>query len=1183
MDVGVRRALAEDIDAVRAIWDAAPETGAHAWREKFPGGVSFRTQVETSFLSVVAVDEAGNVVGFASVNDSPTATAQQREVVQAKSWEKWVAAHFDAAAGLCPANSLWLSAFVAQPAYAEVAAREMLKTVAITLTSVKHLLFACGAAGLFSPLTQVFRRIPDNGSGGEPGMSLYYCHRTDVLPDLLIRKGLVEDFDDLMPLLQAGEGVLTTPPQEFYLDETLENQDESNAVLLAEDPDTRQIIGLLCMEADLDSQTHLTKHYNTEVYNKLRPMADFPRPEGVAAPGPGQPNCFQIRFFFLDPAYTDRAACFLAHAFAQFPSLDYCFVTLPHTTTEHPLVQEFSYVPLKTGLTLPNGVWLLARQALDLLTVSPTCAADTRPLEEMLSAQSELSPENSSKVVQLVHLTTGATGSSAEGASAIAEKEREHVGASDLVCFTLQQNGAAAGFCLARVLTPEDVHHLRGNFLLDDMVCFCPSGNPDYDATVLGPDDLQARHALSAQMPAIDIQFFYVRPAFRCRIRTFLREVLRQTGTQVAVYCLTLHDEASQPLLTELILAKPRRVSEFALAPDEVPPPATEGDELLCLHYMSKKLLSDEKAKIHARLVVVGASTTGLSAIYAWLTIPYLHCSNIVLISRDGIPPHPSSADAENWSVDTLTWLEREYLLFRIAGKLRVVEGTMIEFERTEQYVITDNGFVEPYDHLTITAGRQFSLPRETASRHLAKNGIFELSSISQIHKIKQHIRESEAYEDELSNAVVYGGGLDAFCAVTALTKMGLTPSRIVVVSPEEPAKQDTHSPFRDAAVDHRVDRLLDTIGCKTYKNYTLERTDCDEDHNLASLYIAQVQAKDTASAASPSADDGPRGDAGDEAGGDESTRAGGGGRIDKKKILEIPATMLVYCHEKDIDTQILSALNKRSIVFDGRVIVRANYRTTDPKIYAVGPIAMFSGRFGPSDEFELFNPLEVGQRFAETVLGFLGVEEFYQEDSDELGSAAWQGGGAAGNELKTHAEGGAADGAAAADGATPSPAPGGAAPDAPTDGGGGSGGAAAAAGGERSVPKALPRYTQNVVRRVSLPSDHTYFVCHTAGYDHVAARCRHLSSSQLFDESSGKTSYIRLSIGPHGHVECITYFGSEQVSERCLASLVGMPESLLNIVYEYDRAMTDKGQPTLNLLKYIRSKVCSTPTLPPP
>ena len=607
MDVNVRRAVQEDIPQIRALFDAGPDTGPHAWREKYPGDINFSYILETGFLSVVAVDEADAVVGFAGVNDSPTATVEQ-QTIPSEDWETWVHTHYDTAQkspDLCPANTLWVTMLIAQPAYAEAAAAQILRTVAVTMNTARYFLFTVSSeVGLFSPLTRTFQRIPVKGEA--PEMSLYFCFRSDVLPDLLIRKGLVEDFDDLMPLLQAGDGVLTTPPEEFYLDETLENQNENHSVLVAEDPDTRQIIGLMCMVSDMESQTHLTKHYNTEVYNKLRPMAGFERPEG----GNGSLNSFLITFFFLDPDYEDRAACFLGNAFAEFPKVDYCFVHLPHTTTEHPLLQDFSYIPLKTGLTLPNGVWLLSHHSIAPLKVTTVEQRDIKTLENMLGSQSEMSHETSAKLVGLAKVTLKME--TPQDEQPRSPTFTENSGLGELHCFQLSQDGVMVAFCMVRSLTSEDLHHLRGNFDLDTMICFHPSGQPDYTATKLGPDCPAERHNLSGTMKAIDVQYFYVRPAFRNRIRSFLREILRQTNTQVIFYCLTMMDEAAQSLVMELILAKPRRISELAKAPDAQA--ETEETELMCLHYMSKKQLSDEKTKIHARLVVIGASTTGMCA-----------------------------------------------------------------------------------------------------------------------------------------------------------------------------------------------------------------------------------------------------------------------------------------------------------------------------------------------------------------------------------------------------------------------------------------------------------------------------------------------------------------------------------------------------------------------------------------
>eukprot|EP01060_Flectonema_neradi_P039166 TRINITY_DN8513_c0_g1_i1.p1 TRINITY_DN8513_c0_g1~~TRINITY_DN8513_c0_g1_i1.p1 ORF type:complete len:1039 (+),score=168.07 TRINITY_DN8513_c0_g1_i1:425-3541(+) len=937
-----------------------------------------------------------------------------------------------------------------------------MKIIATTVPTVSYYLFAVSTShGIFPPLTTTFQRIPPKGTDSQ--MSVFSCMKTDVLPNLIIRKGLVEDFDDLMPLLQKGDGVLTTPPEEFFLDETLENQNEFQSVLVAEDPETRQIIGLVCMSGGMDKQNYVTKNYNTDVYQKLRHANDTD-PSRAAAP-----NSFQITFFYLNPDYENRADSFIEPAFAEFPTCEYCFISLPHTTTEHSLLHDFSYIPLKQGLTLPNGVWLLSRRCLSPTVVRPTSEDDYAELDAILESQTELSLECSRKMTDLLREAVG----------------HQTSGYKDglLYSFTLlDDTGKAVGTTLIRVLACEEVHSLRGNFELDSIVNFVPNGCPDYSGTDINIDAPDNRAQLSATMPALLITQFYVLPSYRNRIRTFIREVLRQTQMQLAFYCLSLVDEASQPLLAELILAMPRRIIEHS----EEHPPDAEDEELLCLHFISKKQLSDDVTKIYARLVVIGASTTGLAAVYEWLKIPFLHIANIVMVSRDGIPDHPS-VETENWSVDTLTWLEREYMLFRIGGKVRIIEGTIIDFERTEKYIVTDNGFIEPYDHLIITAGRQYSIPKELTSKHLTKNGMFELSNSSQIHKIKQHIRESEAYEDELSNAIIYGSGKKVYTVATSLTQIGLSPSRLVIVSPEDTSNEED-AIFDDPLVDIKVDKLMESLGAKTYKNYVLDRMDYDEDQNLSSVYI---------SSKTDSRDD------------------------QKKKVAEIPATMFIYCHEKDIDSQILSALNKRSIVFDGRVIVKYNYRTTDPQIYAVGPIAMFSGRFGPSEEFESFNPLEVGRKFAQAVLGFIGVEEFQEEidDNDQAGLE-------------------------------------------PEDA------VAAESEPQNILPKPLPVYTERVSCRVQLPNHFHFFRCHTANYSEVAGRCRHLTSSNARGDN-----YMRVSIGSNKYIEAISYFGSEEVEVHNLQTLVGLPESLLNIVYAYEHSRNGRDQPTLDLLKYLRGK----------
>jgi len=58
------------------------------------------------------------------------------------------------------------------------------------------------------------------------------------------------------------------------------------------------------------------------------------------------------------------------------------------------------------------------------------------------------------------------------------------------------------------------------------------------------------------------------------------------------------------------------------------------------LCFSTKRLLSEPKIVKNSRIVVVGASDTGISFIEALLSIGYLQFTNIVLIAPGGLPHH---------------------------------------------------------------------------------------------------------------------------------------------------------------------------------------------------------------------------------------------------------------------------------------------------------------------------------------------------------------------------------------------------------------------------------------------------------------------------------------------------------------------------------------------------------------
>jgi hypothetical protein len=124
-----------------------------------------------------------------------------------------------------------------------------------------------------------------------------------------------------------------------------------------------------------------------------------------------------------------------------------------------------------------------------------------------------------------------------------------------------------------------------------------------------------------------------------------------------------------------------------------------------------------------------------------------------------------------------------------------------------------------------------------------------------------------------------------------------------------------------------------------------------------------------------------------------------------------------------------------------------------------------------------------------------------------------------------------------------------------------------------RRRPKPLPQFTQNISRRVNLPGGYTYFQSRTVEFHKIADQCIHLTSS-----SPSGSQYIRVSISPTKYIECVTYLGSEPVEIYNLRSLVGLPESTLNIIYNYNLSRDPRtNEPKLDILHYIRGRWAHT------
>lgn len=153
-----------------------------------------------------------------------------------------------------------------------------------------------------------------------------------------------------------------------------------------------------------------------------------------------------------------------------------------------------------------------------------------------------------------------------------------------------------------------------------------------------------------------------INPIFEKSTRFILKELLRLTANTCMYF--EIHDRTViPPIFHELIHVRSRRFPHFldrkwdherapsastAITDDDKSnamdghdrDPLDEVESPFALCFTTKRLLSEPKIVKNSRIVVVGASDTGISFIEALLSISYLSFTNIVLIAPGGLPHH---------------------------------------------------------------------------------------------------------------------------------------------------------------------------------------------------------------------------------------------------------------------------------------------------------------------------------------------------------------------------------------------------------------------------------------------------------------------------------------------------------------------------------------------------------------
>jgi len=229
-----------------------------------------------------------------------------------------------------------------------------------------------------------------------------------------------------------------------------------------------------------------------------------------------------------------------------------------------------------------------------------------------------------------------------------------------------------------------------------------------------------------------------------------------------------------------------------------------------------------------------------------------------------------------------------------------------------------------------------------------------------------------------------------------------------------------------------------------------------------------------------------------------------------------------------NVDPDIFNSMHGNGLVYDGRLIVDHNFRTTDAGIYGAGSLCEFSRRFQRKNasrylRHDGFNGREVGSKLASALLRMLDPV-----NGDMMAAGAPKGAGSK---------------AASA------------APNDPSSYGTSSMAADSIADAEESSPDLLPEFYMPIAKGGLLPGNLHYYRIHACRRgdqqtEQTEAKADQTIVTDTLDTSNGTGHFCRLTLDSFGKVDSITYLGGEELQVESLWSLVGLSETFLNHLY---------------------------------
>ncbi|XP_078130908.1 cilia- and flagella-associated protein 61 [Sander vitreus] len=883
--------------------------------------------LEKANLAVTLANEKDDILAHASFLDHPVG-----DLVDPTHWKPFLKKHFKA--GKCtPLNTLFLHLFVAEPEFATASVKEIMRAVFNAIAELEYICLVSPNVGSLEPaLDEMFEPL-QRRTGPGPQCLAFICHREKNCPRLHIRPARVEDHDDIMRMFAEQTKLLSVVDQPYFLAELIEAQDEKNHSAVCEGDGVA--MGFIRVTSDVDlKRLHdsfelsgidglyepqqvkqdeaAAQSDSKEEEPRKTQTSDSQRQEETqptgAAHSPEKSNVVCIQFFIIDKNYEMRSVDFIPYIFNCFPGADFCIITVPALSPEFLLLQSFLRVPPRATSSLPLELYVFHRTGLRSVQVRPAVAAD-RPAVSDLVKGLRL---NESLLQDL---------------DCFYETRRDPDGVA-LQAFVAQAQSQVVGLLIVR--DEQDIEYIRAHYNIENFIYF---SHHRYE------EHAQIRH-------------FVLKPSFQHFTKHVFKEVLRLAHKSCLFHRIYPSDHSQENscvhhldfVLNCAVPVHPRRQIIYPLEELGINAPSrqiTEDQASFALSLISRKLTMEPKVTINARIVVVGASDTGLSLLEVLCFCPHLRFNNLSLVSTHGFPSDYNHEDIRFLSTSH-AYSSRDLAQLPLHSYVNVVTGKMLGINRKSKHIRVSGGRKVPYDHLVLCTGLQYQVPRPTGvdlsqpvtikqlqpqSRYTGPvpSNLFTLNDLSDCMAARHWLCAN--FVELEDNAVVYGNSIDVFTTIETLLGLGVRGNRIhLVLPPLEPGD----SCFSDSAVEKAVATAMEKAKVQVHRNCLLAQMNNGEHPDPLTSVSFTTDAEP----------------------------------------LHLHCGVFINLSNKGVDYDAFKSINNSFMVFDSRLVINATFHTSDSAICGAGPLTKFS-RCYYADEWSHanFNSKEVGRDLAAMLL----------------------------------------------------------------------------------------------------------------------------------------------------------------------------------------------------------------------